>query len=172
MSAVIRYEDCYSGLIPGTTTLLSRSSRSITKKPDTLVSEVIKDRQETVTWGQRPRELLTSLQEVYKDCSMEDWDGYGAQAVTHGAYNEALKLIRLLQLLPPAIPLPAIGAEPDGAIGLEWYKAKQQVFVVSVDGNNTITYAGIFDGNKIHGVWSFGDTLPEVIIENLRRLYF
>lgn len=170
MNAVIRYEN-YPGLIPGVTPLLSRSSRSITKNPDALITEVIRDRQETVTWGQRLREVLASLCEVYKDCSEENWDGYGGQAVTQGVYNEALKLIGLLQQLPPTIPVPAIGAEPDGAIGLEWYKAKQQVFVVSVEGKNTITYAGIFNGNKIHGTWRFGDTLPDVITENLRRLY-
>lgn len=117
----------------------------------------------------RPLEAaLESLLEVYEESSKADWDGYGASPVTEDAFYEARKLI---QLLPSSVPMPEISAEPTGEIGLEWYRGKRFTFVVSLSGKNILTYAGIFGSNKTHGTEYFGESLPSIIVENLRRLY-
>ena len=121
----------------------------------------------TETLG-RLDEVLQSLDELCKECSEEGWDGYDALPIDGDVCDEAKRLIRGL---PINLPMPEIIPEPDGGIGLEWPKGKRLVFAVSVKGKNEIVYAGLFGMNKTHGIEYFGDTLPSVIIENLRRLY-
>lgn len=123
---------------------------------------------ETSVQHQRLEDALIALDGVYQECCESNWDGYGAEAITEDAYQEAFKLLRLL---PSNIPIPEIVPEPDGAIGLEWSKGRRFVFVASVCGENFITYAGMFGVNKIHGTEYFGDSLPSVVVENIRRLY-
>ena len=113
-------------------------------------------------------EAVKSLIEIYKECSKPDWDGYNALPITANAFEEAGKIINLL---PTSIPMPEIMAEPGGEIGFEWRKGNRLVFVLSVGGKHEINYAGIFWSNKIHGSEYFGESLPSLIIENLRRLY-
>lgn len=122
----------------------------------------------SMTLGLPLDEALASLRGIYRECSREDWDGYGAAAITYDAYREAEKV---LQLMPSSIHMPEITAEPTGGIGLEWYRDKSQVFVISIDGKHRIAYAGIFGTNRIHGTEHLEETLPLVIIEHLRRLY-
>jgi hypothetical protein len=125
-------------------------------------------RSESMTFGRLLDETLISLLEVYKECSNEDWDGYGATAITEDAYKEARKIINLL---PSSIKMPEIIAEPAGEIGFEWRKGKGNVFIISVGGKHRINYAGIFGGNKTHGSEYFEETIPSIIIERLSRLY-
>jgi len=75
-------------------------------------------------------------------------------------------------LLPFSIPMPEILAEPNGEIGLEWYKERRLVFVVSVSGKRTLTYAGLFGSNTIHGVENLVESLPPVVVDSLRRLFY
>jgi hypothetical protein len=142
------------------------SSRRIVER---IIEEVSKLRgPESMTLGHPLEEVLTTLNEVYMECSQAGWDGYGASAVTEDAYEEARKIINLL---PSSIRMPEIVAEPTGEIGFEWRRGRGQVFVLSVSGKHRITYAGIYGSNKIHGSEYFEETLPLVIINHLRRLY-
>jgi len=122
------------------------------------------------TLGRFLHEVLQSLDEVFKECSKEDWDGYGAFPITEDAYLETQRLIKSLPLTS-FIPMPEITPEPDGSIGIEWSTGNRLIFVASVSGKNEIVYAGIFGMNKTHGSEYFGDSLPSAIIENLRRMY-
>jgi hypothetical protein len=123
---------------------------------------------QSITFGGRLRETLTSLFAVYKECLVVDWDGYGAAAISADAYEEAKKIIILL---PSTIRMPEIVAEPSGEIALEWRRGRGQIFVMSVSGRHKINYAGLFSGNKIHGSEYFDETLPSLLIGHLRRLY-
>ncbi|MFO7555680.1 MAG: hypothetical protein R6W88_10795 [Desulfobacterales bacterium] len=113
--------------------------------------------------------LLDKLSQVYQECAEENWDGYDARQISIETYLEAIKLIRLL---PSHIKEPEIIPEPTGDIALEWYLGKNFIFVISVGGNNVITYAGLFGGtSKTHGTEFFGNKLPKTIIENIQRLF-
>ncbi len=68
--------------------------------------------------------------------------------------------------------MPDILPEPDGGIGLEWYKEKGFSFVISVSGKNIITYVGRFGkNNEIYGSEDFTDSVPIVILNGLKRLF-
>lgn len=114
-------------------------------------------------------EVLYSLYELCRECSVEGWDGYDALPIAEDACDEAKRFIRSL---PVNFPMPEIVPEPNGGIGLEWSKGNRLIFVAGVNGKNEIVYAGLFGMNKSHGTEYFGDTLPQVIIENLKRLNF
>ncbi|MDI6687094.1 MAG: hypothetical protein QME06_02615 [Desulfobacterales bacterium] len=111
---------------------------------------------------------LEELEKVYEECSEANWDGYGALPISRETYSEARKLLRMM---PSSLSRPDISAEPDGEITFEWYKEKYSVFVISVGGNNIITYAGLFGkSNKIHGTEYFAYESPEIIHHCIRRL--
>ena len=117
----------------------------------------------------RLNNILKVLQEVYQECLEPNWDGYNASPITHETYSEANKI---LKLIPPSFPLPDILPEPDGEIGLEWYKEKDFVFSISLGGKNIITYAGLFGkNNEVHGTEYFTDSIPKTILDFLRRLF-
>jgi len=122
----------------------------------------------TETLG-RSDDVLQSLDEVFDECSEEGWDGYDALPITKYAYIEAKRLIESLPLT--SFPIPEVVPEPSGEIGLEWYREARQVFVASVSGRNEIVYAGLLGVNKLHGTEYFGNSLPSIILENLKRLY-
>lgn len=122
----------------------------------------------TATIGRPVEEAFQSLKELYRECSEENWDGYGAKPVSENSIYEACEFI---QMLPSSFPMPQMLTEPSGEIGLEWYKDKRMIFAISFNGKSMITYAGIFGSNKIHGTEYFGDSIPSIIIKNLRRLY-
>lgn len=120
----------------------------------------------TIIWKDS---ALENLYEIYKECSEVDWDGYDANPISQEVYLEASKLIRIL---PSSIPMPEILPEPDGHIGFEWYKGENYVFVISLEGNNVIDYAGLFGkNNDTQGRVYFSDSVPNVIIENISQLF-
>jgi len=120
----------------------------------------------TIDWTNR---ALESLDEVYEKCSVANWDGYNAQPISREAFFEASKLLRIL---PNSFPVPDIGPEPDGGIGLEWYKEKWFSFIVSVNGKNIITYVGRFGkNNHFYGTESYNNSVPEIILNGLKRLF-
>jgi hypothetical protein len=112
---------------------------------------------------------LESLDEVYEECSKANWDGYDAAPISLEAYFEASKLLRII---PRSYPMPDILPEPDGEIGLEWYKDREFSFVISVCGKNIITYVGLFGkNNETYGAEDFTDSVPKVVLNGLKRLF-
>lgn len=129
---------------------------------------IVNEFRNTETLG-RSGEAFQSLDKVFDECSEEGWDGYDALPITNDAYIEAKRLIESLPLT--SFPTPEVVPESNGEIGLEWYRRKRLIFTVSVSGRNEIVYAGLFGTNRAHGTEYFGDLLPSVILENLKRLY-
>ena len=120
------------------------------------------------TLGEPISEALNALREVFEECSEDNWDGYGASAISINTYLESR---RFLQILPTTIPIPEITAEPDGEIAFEWFIKPRRILSVSVGSDRILTYAGIFGINKTHGTEYFGDELPAAILSNLQRLF-
>jgi hypothetical protein len=133
-------------------------------------SEKIKDfwKSVSMTLGRPLEDAIELLTETFRECSISDWDGYGASPITTDAFAEARKFI---ELLPSSIKIPEILAEPTGEIAMEWRKENRRIFIISLGGRQRITYAGIFGSNKTHGTEYFEDTLPIGILNNIRRVY-
>ena len=124
------------------------------------------DLEGTIDWTNY---ALETLNEVYEECSAANWDGYNAQPISREKYFEASKLIRML---PNSFPVPDILPEPDGGIGLEWYQEKYFSFAVGITGKNMITYVGRFGkNNQTYGTETFIDSVSDVILNGLKRLF-
>jgi hypothetical protein len=62
-------------------------------------------------------------------------------------------------------------ADSRGHVGFEWDFGKSFVLVVSVNGNNRLTYAALLGrGARAHGKEVFGDRIPGSIVNLLQRL--
>ena len=116
---------------------------------------------QSATAQKRINEPLDALFSVYKECTARNWDGEQAPPVTIKSFNEARDL---LMLIPSSFPVPSFSPESSGAIAFEWYKNAKNVFVISVDGTQSIQYAGLFgDGNETHGKVNYAGSIPRVI---------
>lgn len=109
-------------------------------------------------------ELIGAL----KNCSTDNWDGYGAKALCLASYEEAF---RFYLKLPITTPYPEVSVEPDGEIAFDWFNGPNRVFSVSIGSNCLLSYAGIFESGKIHGTEFFGDELPQEILHNIKRVF-
>ncbi len=146
---------------------LWETSETATGSLRNLFRQTQEDLSQADTWN-RFKDTESDLIATYRECSQDNWDGYGGRAVTAGAFEEAMAI---LQAVPAAIPVPEISAEPDGSIALEWYKGPHRMLSLSVSGKGMIFFAGLFgNGNKAHGSEVFDDSIPAEIIRLLERL--
>lgn len=93
--------------------------------------------------------LLQRLRAIQTECSLEDWDGDGAEAIGLAPLDMA---IQLLAKLPQDIPEPDPGAEPDGGLSLEWYARDGRYISVSVGPSDRAVGIDV-DGDQIES-WS------------------
>jgi len=131
------------------------------------ISELYDDMAVTQTVGQRLYEIYNALWENYNECSIENWDGYGAESVTEADLDAAF---RFLRTLPTSIPSPEISVDPDGEFAFEWYRGND-LLSASIGRLGRISYAARFGHRKVHGTEYLGDEAPHVIITNLERLF-
>lgn len=114
-------------------------------------------------------DAFKSLIEISKECSMNNWDGYGAQAISEGSIREANRFIEALPKIN--FPFPSITVDPDGEITFEWINKTRKIFSVSIGHDGTLTYAGIFGTSKTHGTEDFEDAIPKTILDNIKRVF-
>jgi len=131
-------------------------------------TDILEDFAQSVTIGEYYRETRQSLAKSTEECSVENWDGYGAKAIDSSSYVNA---IYFSQLLPVNIPIPEIYVDPDGEVTFEWYTGPRQVFSVTMGSNNELIYAGLFGANKTHGTECLDDELHETILNNIHRVF-
>jgi hypothetical protein len=105
---------------------------------------------------------LDELDAVYRETSKPGWDGYSAKATAGESYALARKLLLEYRL---GILKPAIGADPDGEVTLEWYHAPRRVLSVSVAPNGDLHYAALIGESSRWGTEPFYGSVPDVILE-------
>ncbi|RLC36332.1 hypothetical protein DRH29_04760 [candidate division Kazan bacterium] len=114
-------------------------------------------------------EAVSELTEILKECGSENWDGHGSLPISYGTYSKAREL---LKLIPQSLPKPSIVPEPENEIGFEWWIDPKTSFVISVKDDDKITFAGLLGKNReIWGVEVFEDSFPQLIYENVKRLF-
>ncbi|MBI5155072.1 hypothetical protein HZA57_07530 [Candidatus Poribacteria bacterium] len=113
--------------------------------------------------GGRSTALWTEIESVARECSVPGWDGYGALPVQPSTVERTRSL---LMRMPTGLPEPEIGAEPDGAITLEWHGRSSRALSVSVASDGPLHYAAIIGSSKCWGTEEFHLSFPE----RLRRL--
>lgn len=123
----------------------------------------------SISMGKSYSDLQNELQTIFDESKVDNWDGYGAHPVNIESYLEAQKFIDCLPVTTTILPEASI--DPDGEVSLEWYKDPKFSFSISFSGNDMVAYAGLFGLNKINGTEYFGDEIPEIILDNIKRVY-
>ena len=114
-----------------------------------------------------PEEGKAALESAYLAARDDNWDGAGSKRVEHSTYGYAQQF---LQFIPNNMALPDIVADPDGEILFEWDYGPRQVFSVSIGRDGMLSYAGLFDRNKVHGRVPFVGALPSDILNSFELL--
>ncbi len=119
------------------------------------------------TFGSALEQARQELCQLADDCSMPNWDGYGANAVSPDAYLQAY---RFLESLPLGIEIPSPGVEPDGELTFEWHHGPQHTLSLSVSEDGDLHYAAIVGSNKTYGTEAFFGDIPAAILELISRV--
>jgi hypothetical protein len=107
------------------------------------------------------------LAEVTEACRTADWDAHGAVPVAPDAVRHAR---RFIEALPAGYPVPSVGAEPDGHVTLEWYRATDWLLSVSASPEGVLYYAALLGEDDPRGSSPFGGEVPETILYLIRRV--
>lgn len=103
-----------------------------------------------------------------QQCSQRGWDGFEAEPVSRSAIDNAW---RLVSVLPYGFPMPAVGAEPDGHVTLEWYSNPSRLLSVSVGSEGDLHYAALLGGTaRQYGTEPFFGIVPPTLLEIIRRV--
>lgn len=116
-----------------------------------------------------PRErAFQVLREIFYARRQTNWDGYRALPLTEEAYTEARYF---LQLYPDDLILPEVSADPRGGFSFEWHRGQNWIFTLTVKGTGVIIYAGLMgEDNRAYGTQKFNDSIPKIILQNIRRV--
>jgi len=104
--------------------------------------------QDSNALGFAAKGTFQQLDEVFKECSFEGWDGERAKPIS----EEVLRCAeRFLNSFPLGIEAPEIGAEPDGSITLEWYRSPTKVASISINPDGWVYWAALIGASRRHG---------------------
>jgi hypothetical protein len=121
--------------------------------------------QESNTLGFTTR-TLQKLYEVLLECYFEGWDGERAKPISVEVLQCAK---RFISSFPLGMEVPEVGAEPDGAITLEWYRSPNKVVSISINPDEWIYYAALIGTSKRHGadysLMGISDDLLKIILQ-------
>ena len=112
--------------------------------------------------------VRAAIEQLAAECSIPNWDGYGACAISIVAKANAQ---RFVDLLPTDLPEPEVVPDPDGHIALSWDFGKDRVFTISIGEAETANYAGILGrGVKRHGQEPFTEDVAKILVESVREI--
>lgn len=142
---------------------VSEESREIAKS----LEEARKHNAESVTLGWKDA-LMSTVIDIQKDCSMADWDSYGAAPISEEVKN--LCITSILQL-PDNIQSPDIVPEPTGDLALEWYDDNKNVLSISIGQDKIIYVSSFVGGYRYSGEEPIRDELPKPTIDLLSKYF-
>ena len=133
--------------------------------------EIFKILQRSNVLGFAAKRTFQQLDEIFEEYSSEGWDGERAKPIS----GEVLQCAKtFLKSFPLGIEAPEVGAEPDGAITLEWYRSPNRVISVSINPGDWLYYAAIIGATRRHGMdfalFDVSDDLLGLILEVTREI--
>jgi hypothetical protein len=114
----------------------------------------------------RTEKIDNTIAEIAAQYSVQNWDGYGAKAVSFGTLERAREF---LLTLPFALPLPDVFAEVTGEIAFEWRTRHSSILVVSIADTGRLVFAGRFGSATTNGVDFFSEGIPSPVLAGIRR---
>lgn len=74
--------------------------------------------------------------------------------------------------LPPGVPQPEFGEDPDAELSLDWIRSRHRLVSVSVGAYGQLSMAWLDGTNSGHAVVDFdGVTVPPLLLEQLSYLW-
>jgi hypothetical protein len=107
------------------------------------------------------RKLIAELGRVGVETQTPNWDGYGGATV---AVETLVRAYLFVAALPEYAREPSVGAEPDGHVTLEWYRAPRRVLSISVSPEGDLCYAALLGASKRYGTEPFYGSVSEDIL--------
>ena len=117
--------------------------------------------------GFADKSVLCQLEETFRECSSDGWNGERAKPVSKEVLQNALIFF---ESLPPSVELPQIAAEPDGAVSLEWYRSPEKVVSVSVNPGGRLYYAAAIGARRRHGKESASSGVSEELLALISKV--
>lgn len=119
---------------------------------------------QSATIGQRQAKLFEQIVEARARSEHAGWDDEGAPAIPQEVSQMA---ISLLCALPDALPPPSITPEPTGEFAFEWYKDRNHVAVITVDGGFIRWSAMVGADSPVTGAEPFTKSIPRTAIDTV-----
>jgi len=145
---------------------LSRSTGQAAQEVERQVDSVNRKLRGSATFGIE-NHIRSELTDVFEECSKPSWDGYNAFPVTIDSY---LLTERFLMALPLGMPMPIIGAEPDGQITCEWSTGARRCLSISFDPVGDLHFAALTGPGRACGTVPFVDSIPQTILDLIRQV--
>jgi hypothetical protein len=124
--------------------------------------------QSSYALGLQSRGVFDELFAAAESAREAGWDGYGAEPISPETYKQAY---RFVESFPPGTPPPAVTAEPDGHLALEWYLSPHRTLSVSVSLDGDLHYSALLGPNKAYGTEVFLGEMPRTILDLIRRVH-
>jgi hypothetical protein len=109
------------------------------------------------------------LEEIKRNCSFPNWDGYGALPLNETSVRLALEFIKQAMKLYPELPYPELAPEPDGCLGFDWNTKRGQL-AISIDEDHKLSYACRLDTLAGRGSFEYEGTVPTVLWNYFKAL--
>jgi hypothetical protein len=132
---------------------------------DNAKREALKRFRDSAAFSKQP--AFDELGEVWNECRTANWDAHCAEPIESETLRNAY---RFIEALPFGYPLPSVGAEPDGHLTLEWYRATNWLLSVSVSPEGVLYYAVLLGDEDPRGSCRFDGEVPETILYWIRRV--
>lgn len=113
-------------------------------------------------WVQAGR---VALSEALSECSVPNWDGYGAAPASRLSAQWARKV---LDELAPTGSAPDVAFNPQGDVVFEWRPHPRKALAISIGGNGEVRWSSRIAGKKSTGIDTFDDELPEELADLAR----
>lgn len=101
--------------------------------------------------GSRPatgsrEDAKNAIIDLFRECREAGADGYGSSPADPASFRLAYEL---LGALPPDLPSPDVGMDPDGEASLEWHHSAGWTFGVSVGGHGVLYCSGLLGDAEV-----------------------
>ncbi|NTW16996.1 MAG: hypothetical protein HGA41_06000 [Syntrophaceae bacterium] len=153
----------YSGALA----LPSRGSSATARFVSQQTDEKLEHLRSSLAFGLDGRKAFDDLSLIFEECRVANWDGYDAEPVSEDAYESA---VQFLKALPLGTATPAIGAEPDGHLTMEWYRSPRRTLSVSISPAGEVHYAALMGSGKAYGTEPFFGDVPETVMNLINRV--
>lgn len=88
------------------------------------------------------KEIINQIDQLYKECSKENWDGEYASAVIQTTVDNTKKFI---EYFPYNMPKPEVGVDPTGCFTFDWTFGKSKYIEITTMETSKIIWLYAFE---------------------------